>query len=287
MMMNIVYLFTVLCCSLQVQVYGSYDFEASIRTEPSYSYHYRDSLSNNDLYSTSQFHHSSTQQPDLNRLSSAELERYFADHRWTAEQILDTPAYYMSDEYVRMAKKQPAYAAHVKKHYEKYVAYSALQKAFGWIKGTYTTGMAKRFAALYTECLREQDIRKRREEEAKRLDQIDAERACYKVQYGQTLDAVERYLLKRSESVPYYHARREALKATQRNDIRVEKKINVDEIIKQFAQMYEIEQSIFDHGIMNAYEYQLHTEFIEQLSTATKLQHFYDNVQDYRVFLDA
>jgi len=214
------------------------------------------------------------QAPDLQTMSTAQLEHYFAAHHLSEREILEQPQLYMSDAYIALVKKYSLYSAYIKKYYEKYVQYGFARKCLSWIKGSYKSGMAQRFIDLHQEQVRA--------EHAKKLIQEQAQQAAYHEQ----LQKIEHELITKNVQTPYARTRIEALRATAVNDARIQRKVVITEDAQHFAKEYEIEQSMLEHGFMNPYEYQLHTEFIDQLNVAVQLQSMPNKCREHQVLLD-
>jgi len=220
--------------------------------------------------------HHVPQVPELQTMSTAQLEAYFAAHQLSEKEILEQPQLYMSDAYIALVKKYSSYPAYVRKYYEKYVKYGFAHKCWSWIKGSYKSSMAQRFIDLYREQVRA--------EHAKKLIQ---EYQAQKAVYHEQLQKIEHGLLAKNVQVPYTDARVKALQATVVNGQRIERRMSVAEDVQHFAKEYEIEQSMLERGFMNPYEYQLHTEFIDQLNIAVQLQSMPNRCREHQVFLDA
>src|ERR1700733_7680693 len=220
--------------------------------------------------------HHVPQVPELQTMSTAQLEAYFAAHQLSEKEILEQPQLYMSDAYIALVKKYSSYPAYVRKYYEKYVKYGFAHKCWSWIKGSYKSSMAQRFIDLYREQVRA--------EHAKKLIQ---EYQAQKAVYHEQLQKIEHGLLAKNVQVPYTDARVKALQATVVNGQRIERRMSVAEDVQHFAKEYEIEQSMLERGFMNPYEYQLHTEFIDQLNIAVQLQAMPNRCREHQLFLDA
>src|SRR3984885_2404528 len=271
---NILFTFIVFYFSISAQSYNNYNATTFCIT-PSYICSFSDNVSNNNswisinytplngnLLSHSRFA-SSPPQPTLEYMSKTELNAYFAAQQWTEDKILSQYQLYMSDAYIELVKSYQSYPTYIKKYYEKYLEYGIARKCWKWIIGTYKAGMAQRFKKLYQDQI-----------------QQEAQRA-----YHNQLNNIESTLI--TKDTPYYYPRLGALHATYCNDMRVQQKIPVSEDVQHFAKAYEIEQSMLERGFMNPYEYQLHTEFIDQLNIAVQLQAMPNRCREHQLFLDA
>jgi hypothetical protein len=105
--------------------------------------------------------------------------------------------------------------------------------------------------------------------------------------YQQELFSLERELISKGCYTQHQQDRLNALRATQRNEERAVRSISVNDDMRCLAQQYDISTQNLSSGLMNTYEYQLHKEFLEQLSQAVHMQYYYDNAHDYRIFIDA
>lgn len=284
--MNILFIFTIICST--IHTYSRADNTNYTHITPTYYCSTPDNSSNNnsqffanqnllsvDFLSRNQSHWFPAS-PGLESMSTGQLQAYFAAQKLSEDEILSQQQLYMSNAYIALVKNYVAYPAYIKKYHQKYLKYGALRKCWSWIKGTYTSGMARRFRELHQDLVRK--------EAAQQL--LSKQQEVHRGYHGQ-LKKIESELIAKSVNMPYAQARREALHATYLNDARVQRKILVAEDIQYFAREYEIEPSMLEQGFMNPYEYQLHTEFIDQLSAVVQLQSISDRCHEYQVFLDA
>jgi hypothetical protein len=223
---------------------------------------------------------------DFYPASTQQWMNYFATHHWTEKQILQCPLLYMNNAYLSIAKQLPSYPTCVKKYHEKYRNYTLLQKVVGFFKGTYQHNLAQRFAQLHRECeatrkLQEQQERQRQQAEEKKVQEI--KRQAYLHQLNQI-----KQVIIADDNVDYHQHRLGALTTIQNgNEQRTTRTFCIDEQTYSFAHDYAISGQMLNVGTMNAYEHQLHTEFVEQLSKGAQLKLLYTNVPDHTVFLDA
>ena len=278
-MMNILVLFAILFSFISIKSYGDNTNYLSIT--PTYYCSTDDSSRSNfwisvccnpSSFSPIQLPCAAQTCPSLQSMSTAELQAYFTAKNWTEDEILSQRQLYISNAYIELVKNYAAYPAYIKKYYQKYLKYGVLRKCWSWMKGTYTSGMAHRFRELHQDLVREETAQQLRskQQEVQRM-------------YHGELKKIESELI---ANIPYTQARREAINATYKNDLRTLRKISVAEDVQRSAKEYEIEKSALEQGLMNPYEYQLHTEFVEQLHAVTRLQS-HSQWGEYHVFLDA
>jgi hypothetical protein len=105
--------------------------------------------------------------------------------------------------------------------------------------------------------------------------------------YQQELFSLEQELVTKGCYAQHQQRRLGALRATQSKGDRTARAINVDDNVQFFAQQYDISSDNLKRSVFNPYEYQLHSEFLEQLSQTAQLKYFYNDARDYRVFIDA
>jgi hypothetical protein len=150
-------------------------------------------------------------------------------------------------------------------YYEKYRTYKGLFKFWEIIHFRYRKGMRKQFARLHWECVEQQ----RAKESLGRKDheeRMQKEKAT--TQYCAQLDALphDKFML---SAVPYHHqAARKSTHAQIRTTAadRFTKNHTITHGTIAFGQTYDISEHnlVTMHG--NAYEQQLHSEFLEQLT---------------------
>lgn len=95
------------------------------------------------------------------------------------------------------------------------------------------------------------------------------------------------YALTQQRHTPCYQKRLKALDKIRNNSKRVKRTTVVNHDVSVFAQKYDISARNLMHTKFNHYQYQLHTEFLQQLTEATELKHLYKHAGDYTVFIDA
>gem|GEM_PF-1287893 len=284
--MSILFIFTILCSSMHICGYASNANYTHIT--PTYSCSTSGNSSNNnsrffasqnlssaDFLSGNQFH-AAPASPGLESMSTEQLQIYFAAQKLSEDEILSQRQLYMSNAYIELVKNYAAYPAYIKKYYQKYLKYGAFRKCWSWIKGSYKSGMAQRFRELHQNLVRAEQAKQR-------IQEYQAQQAVYHEQ----LQKIEYELLAKNVQAPYTHARVKALRDTTVHNARIEKRISVTEDVQRYAKEYEIERSMLEQGLMNPYEYQLHTEFIDQLNVAVELRSMPNRCREYQVFLDA
>jgi hypothetical protein len=234
------------------------------------------------MYVASRYHkshwHSGTHTIDPLTCSAAQLARYFFYHRYTEEEILSLNTLYMSDEFVKLAKTYPGYEAAIIDLHKKLCKRSDFIKWLGSRFGTHCSGLTARIASLYRE-LQEQ----KQAEQAARQWQIEEQQRQTKVDnvYKQKLETI-------AQQPTCNNLRVQALEVTRCNpNNRVSRSISVNKAVLAYAEQYGIAQQDLTMGFMNEYEYELHTEFVEQLAQLSNLFDTYHLSKSENLFFDA
>lgn len=230
-------------------------------------------------------HHSSAPQYDLNRMNTKKLEWYFSANGYTEGEVLSHPMLYMNAAYLAIAKQLPRYSEFVEKYYKKYRHHKGIYAFWEIINFRYRDGMREKFTELYQECeeqrlAKETRERRDREEHEQKIKAAAAYCARFDQHTGDniTLDAV-----------PYHHQQarnraREQIKTTALD--RVTRQHTVTQETITFVYEYDIAGHSLTSLHGNAYEHQLHTEFLEQLNEAHTISNYYA-LQPKNILIDA
>ncbi len=240
-------------------------------------------------------HHTAAPQYDLNRMSTEQLAWYFASQNYTQADILSHPMLYMNSAYLVLVKQLPRYPEFVKKYYEDYRKYKGLRSLLGKMTFCYRHGMRKRFAFLYQECEKErvaQEVHAQKESERaaaqKKEEQVKKE-AAEREAYIHELKRVENIV---SDSpckrlTVYNHQKRiDTIRYAQQHAERTKRHLKTGAEVFDFVAQYGITERHITEPLMNAYEYQLHTEFISHIHSTLALQRKHA-MGDNNVFIDA
>jgi hypothetical protein len=246
------------------------------------------SISNSITFSTQhkQCHrHTAAPRYDLTTMSTTQLTHYFNTHGYTQEQILERKDLFASAAFVALAKQLPKYPEYIKKHYEEYRNFNWYTKGVGRIFSFYTPGFQATFARLYKEYKRELQAKEKREH--KKQDE-----------YAKTQGELAAYCAKIEsiahdeltfDAMPYHHqqARRQACAKIKTNSSdRTPQKHAVTRDVITFAHEYHIAEHDLTSLRGNAYEQQLHIEFLEQLTEAYTISTSYA-LQPHNILIDA
>ncbi len=155
----------------------------------------------------------------------------------------------------------------------------------------YASSLQDRFKTLHNECKRserkkiEQKTQERQRTEQQRQEGLQRKQMREHELYIQELCSVESRLLE-NEVVEYREQRLIAIAQTKADSNRIEHFIDIDQELSLFAAQYEISQDALAGGCFNAYEFQLHQEFVEHLQSASQLHEVYRDCGNFSVFLD-
>lgn len=232
-------------------------------------------------------HHTAAPQYDLNRMNTEQLARYFATQNYTEVDILSHPMLYMNPAYLALVKQLPRYPEFVKKYYEGYRKHKGFRAFWAWIHFRYRYGMREQFAFLYQECEKERIVQEARER-MHRAEKAQKEREVRVLQEAADAYRAKIESIAQDASPDEYQQSRE--KAYQQIKIRgidrATHQYTVDRDVITFAHEYDIAESDLTmlHG--NAYEQQLHAEFLEQLTAMNTISAYYAH-QSKNILIDA
>lgn len=232
-------------------------------------------------------HHTATPQYDLNRMKTEQLAWYFAAQNYTEADILSHPMLYMNPAYLALVKQLPRYPEFVKKYYEEYRKHKGFRAFWEWIHFRYRYGMREQFAFLYQECEKERIAQEAREcmHRAEKAQKEREERALKEATdvYCTKIESIAQ------DAIPYEHqeSREKAYQHIKARDIsRATHQYVVAQDIITFAHEYDITESDLATFHGNAYEQQLHTEFLEQLAFVHTISTYY-TLQPKNILIDA
>ncbi len=240
-------------------------------------------------------HHTTAPQYDLNRMSTEQLAWYFASQNYTEADILSHPMLYMNPAYLALVKQLPRYPEFVKKYYEDYRKYKGLRSLLGKMNFCYRHGMRDQFAFLYQECEKEriaQEIRVQKEKEreaAHKKEEQAKKEAAEREAYIQELKRVENIV---SDSpckrlVTYNHQKRiDTIRYAQQHPERTKRQLKTSAEIFDFVGQHGITEKQITEPLMNAYEYQVHKEFISHIHSALALRRKHA-IDGENIFIDA
>jgi hypothetical protein len=269
-------------CSIAIDTINTdtqyYKFAPCQKINPRPSIHKNFGMYAASRYHSSDYRRSNTPGVDLWTYSAAQLALYFFYHGYTEEEILSQNTLYMSDEFVKFAKTLPGYEDAIISLHKKLRKRSDIVKWLGSRFGTHCSGLTARIASLYRE-LQEQ----KQAEQATRQWRIEEQQRQPKVDnaYKQKLETV-------AQQPTCNNLRVQALEITRCNpNNRVSRSTSVDKTVLACADQYGITQQDLTTGYMNAYEYQLHTEFVDQLAQLSDLFDTYHLSKTENLFFDA
>jgi hypothetical protein len=231
-------------------------------------------------------HHPSAPYYDLDHMSTEQLVRYFSSREYTEEDILSHPMLYMNQAYLAITKQLPRYPEFVEKYHKKYRQYKGFYKFWEKINFRYRSGMKKQFARLYREC-REQAYLTQKTRERKNHEEYARKQKEHAV-YCAELEALS-HDDHMHDAVPYQHqqARKSAcaqIKASMPDHTM--RKYTMTQDTVTFAHGYAITEHNLASLQGNAYEQQLHIEFLEQLTEAHTISTSYA-LQPKNILIDA
>jgi hypothetical protein len=209
-------------------------------------------------------------QPDLRRYSAEQLKEYFAYYGYTPKQILEQYELFTSDEFIIFAKTLPIYENEITSLQRKF------RKRSGIVKWLFSVWGA-RIKQLY------QEMQEQKQKEIEKLRyQIQINNNAYK----QKLAVVAQQSPIKQSLI--HNARAQALESVSGNHTnRMMRTFSADKAVIVCANQYGITQQDLTTGYMNAYEYQIHTEFVEQLAQLTDLCATYLLSRTENLFFDA
>lgn len=228
-------------------------------------------------------HHTFTPHYNLDYMSTEQLAWYFFVNNYTEEDILSHPMLYMNQAYLAIAKQLPRYPEFVEKYYNKYSTYKGLYAVWKIINFRYRDGMREKFAELYQEC-QDQRFKERARKRREREERAKKEAALV---YYTKLESITHDELM-IDAIPHQHQQ-------DRNKTQMYIKTTSDRGTRQYAVTQDAITFAHTYGIIehdltslqgNAYEQQLHTEFLEQLTEACTISTSYA-LQPKNILIDA
>ncbi len=244
---------------------------------------------------TSLRHHTAAPQYDLNRMSTEQLAWYFAAQNYTEADILSHPMLYMNPAYLALVKQLPRYPEFVEKYYDDYRKYKGLRSLLGKMTFCYRHGMRKQFAFLYQECEKErvaQEVLVQQEKEceaAQRKEEQVKKEAAEREAYIHELKRVENIA---SDSpckrlAVYNHQKRiDTIRYAQQHPERAKRHLKTGTEVFDFVVQYGITEKQITEPLMNAYEYQMHQEFISHIHSTLAVQRKHA-IDGENIFIDA
>jgi len=228
---------------------------------------------------------------NLSQCTYGQFIVYFVTHNYSEEQILDQYLLYMNHDFVKIAKQLPGYAEKIRTLEHTWTKQKTwLDRACSRMSGSYIPGLAQRFRELKQEADQEQKktaARIQREQEARQQKEAE-ERRIQTEAYCAKIDAL--YTDNNdTTAVPYNYAeaRHTAYTQIKTNAIsRTKKNYTVDAETISVAHAYEIQEQNLTTMCGNAYEHQLHTEFLEQLGEVHTIAAYYA-VSSHNLLIDA
>lgn len=218
-------------------------------------------------------HHTAAPHYDLRKMSPKQLAQYFSTHGYTEEKILKRKDLFESAAFVALAKQLPKYSEYIHKYYNEYRNFNWYTKFIGRIFCFYAPGFQDIFTRLYEEDKAEKYAQENREQRAR-------------AEHAQKIKATDIYIAKiasvataeENSAIPYHHqkARNRALaqlEATTLSSTKQKYGITHDTIT--FAHEYGITEHDLTTLRGNAYEHQLHIEFLDQLANARTISTYY------------
>jgi hypothetical protein len=228
---------------------------------------------------------------NLSQCTYGQFIVYFVTHNYSEEQILDQYLLYMNNDFVHIAKQLPGYAEKIRALEHIWTKHKTwLDRACSRMSGSYIPGLAQRFRNLKQEADQEQKktaARVRQEQEARQ--QKEAEELCMRTaEYCAKIDALCADD-NNTTAIPCNHtqARHTAYTQIKTNAVsRTKKNYTVDAETINVAHAYDIQEQNLTTVCGNAYEHQLHTEFLEQLGEVRTISVYY-KVSSSNLLLDA
>jgi hypothetical protein len=225
------------------------------------------------FYATACVHQSDSRSSCFNpfNCSESQFARYFAN--CSKQDILKHYMLLTSNEFVKFVKTFPFYQDIIITLHKKLHKKDWIDKFLGLLSGSYCGGLQECVKRLHQEV-----------QEQKQKEIIDQQKQWQEEQdkiYKQKLETVTQQCVQND-------ARKDALEMTGRNPhYRIFQSISVDKVVIDHAKEYGIAQKDITTGILNAYEYQLHKEFVEQLTELTNLADTYHVANTKNLFFDA
>jgi len=225
-------------------------------------------------------HHTSTPQYNLHHMNTEQLAWYFSTHGYTEGEVLSHPMLYMNAAYLALAKQLPRYPEYVKMYHDEYKKFNWFTKGLGRILFIYKPKLQRQFALLWREC---EKVRECKEREERTQKQKGLAAYCAKLEalnYNELMIDAIPYQHKQARNKAQAHIKTAALdRATRQYTLTTH-----DIII--FASEYNIAECDLISLQGNAYEQQLHSEFLEQLDEALSISTAYA-LQPENILVDA
>lgn len=173
---------------------------------------------------------------------------------------------------VKFVKTLPEYEAEIVSLHKKLHQRSGMVNFFGYFFcGTYCKGLSDRICSLYRELKRKKEIEQEIKQRQNQLDSI----------YRQKLKKATQGSLQVAERTRAFE------KTYQQPNNRIYRSVSIDTIVIERAREYGITSKDLTSGCMNAYEYQLHKEFVTQLEHLTTLMDDYVVSKNKNIICDA
>jgi hypothetical protein len=228
----------------------------------------------------------------LSQCTYGQLIVYFVTHNYSEEQILDQYLLYMNNDFVKIAKQLPGYAEKIRTLEHTWTKHKTwLDRTCSRMSGSYIPGLAQRFRNLKQEVDQEQKktaARIQQEQEVRRQKEAE-ELRIQTATYCAKIDALCNDDNDDVSAIPCDHAqaRHTAYTQIKKNSIlRTKKNYTVDAETINVAHAYDIQEQNLTTICGNAYEHQLHTEFLEQLGEVHTISTYYA-MSSHNLLIDA
>lgn len=224
-------------------------------------------------------HHNPAPRYNLHHMNTEQLAWYFSAHGYTEGEVLSHPMLYMNKAYLALAKQLPRYPEYVKMYHDEYKKLNWFTKGLGRMLFIYKPKLQRQFALLWRECKKVREC-KEREEHTKKQKELAAYNAKFEALANDEvmLDAVP-YSHQQARDKAHTHIKTAALDRATRQYI-------ITHDVITFAHEYNIAERDLISLQGNAYEQQMHTEFLEQLDETHSISTAYA-LQPNHILIDA
>jgi len=224
-------------------------------------------------------HHNPAPRYNLHHMNTEQLAWYFSTHGYTEGEVLSHPMLYMNKAYLALAKQLPRYPEYVKMYHDEYKKLNWFTKGLGRMLFIYKPKLQRQFALLWRECKKVREC-KEREEHTKKQKELAAYNAKFEALANDEvmLDAVP-YSHQQARDKAHTHIKTAALDRATRQYI-------ITHDVITFAHEYNIAERDLISLQGNAYEQQMHSEFLEQLTEAHIISSYYA-LQPKNILIDA